>query len=72
MKQNPSRVTMFGASHRGRILTNAFHFGRLVFKSRRFDDRHGSAYPGTEDILGNGRFVDGRVFVRAKMEQCIV
>lgn len=26
MKKNPRRVTMLGASHNGRTLTNAFHY----------------------------------------------
>jgi hypothetical protein len=29
-KKNPMRVTMFGASHMGRILTKAFHYAYPV------------------------------------------
>lgn len=67
---------MFGASHNGRMLTKAFHCrcaGVLAgFCVRRQLLEIGDAYPGAEDVLGDGGFVDAGVFVGLEVDESIV
>jgi len=67
MKQNPNRVTMFGASHSGSNSTNAFHYIYLRM-SAKFDWLF-STYVVLEDIIRNQGFVDTGIFVRLEVDE---
>jgi hypothetical protein len=76
---------MFGASHSGNSSTNAFHCPHLLACATDDDGRacamggggegssgSGSAYVGSEDVMGDGGLVDGRVLVCFQVYQRVV
>lgn len=87
MHMNPSRVTMFGASHSGNSSTKAFHcvYSQLCplctsqsTPSRTARGAAGreagqeAAYIWPEDVIGYRRLVDGRVLIRLEVDERIV
>lgn len=74
---------MLGATHNGRNSTKAFHYRasnlsidilhtiyRPVGSER--GAREGLTYVGLKDVIGDGRLVDGRIFVRLEVDKRIV
>lgn len=67
MKKNPSRVTMFGASHNGSNSTKAFHYVLLSNLYRGFGEL--AAYVVLENIIRNQGLVDAGILVGLEMNK---
>ena len=80
IKKKPSSVTIFGASHNGSSLTKLSHcvFATLISWGRACggQDRRGAgvevgAYVWFQYVFGDGRLVDGGIFVRLEVNESI-
>lgn len=71
IKKKPSRVTMFGASHSGRILTKAFHYHYISVRALG-GGMWEKAYPWTEDVFRDRGLVNCRVLVGSQVNKSIV
>lgn len=76
---------MLGATHNGRNSTKAFHYRLEILaldvlythypRARRIEGRRarwGLTYVGLKDVIGDGRLVDSRIFVRLEVDKRIV